>query len=188
MKNNLQTVAALLRLQARRMTVPEARSALEEAERRVGSIALVHETLSQSIDESVDFDDIVDRLRSALADVGSTGAEVTTTRVGSFGTLPGEVATTLAMVLTELLQNAAEHGFSGGAGHVEVVAERTPQRVAMVVVDDGVGLPAGFDAATSTSLGLSIVRTLVESELGGRLRVAPGEGGGSRFEVTFPLS
>ena len=187
-KNNLQTVAALLRLQARRMTVPEAKAALEEAVRRVGSIALVHETLSQSIDESVDFDDIVDRLRSTLADVGSTAAEISTARSGDFGTLPGEVATPLAMVLTELLQNAAEHGFAGGVGHVEVVARRTPDRLSMIVVDDGVGLPAGFDAATSTSLGLSIVRTLVESELGGQLRVGPGEDGGSRFEVSFPLS
>src|SRR5690606_33196007 len=124
----------------------------------------------------------VDRLRSTLADVGSTGAEVTTSRSGCFGTLPGEVATPLAMVLTELLQNAAEHGFAGGVGHVEVVADRSPGLLRMSVVDDGVGLPAGFDVSTSTSLGLSIVRTLVESELGGELAVGPADDGGTRVE------
>ena len=117
-KNNLQTVAALLRLQARRMQVPEARAALEEAVRRVGSIALVHETLSQSLDEHVDFDEIADRLRTTVADVSSGVASssgvITSSRTGSFGTVPGEVATALAMVLTELVQNAAEHAFPDG--------------------------------------------------------------------------
>ena len=121
-KNNLQTVAALLRLQARRMQVPEARAALEEAVRRVGSIALVHETLSQSLDEHVDFDEIADRLRTTVADVSSGVASsagvITSSRTGSFGTVPGEVATALAMVLTELVQNAAEHAFPTGPGHV----------------------------------------------------------------------
>src|SRR5690242_20990788 len=60
-KNNLQTVAALLRLQARRVDAPEAKLALQESVRRVASIALVHETLSMSSDEAVDFDSIVDR-------------------------------------------------------------------------------------------------------------------------------
>src|SRR3954466_9894263 len=70
-KNNLQTVAALLRLQARRLTVPEGREALEEAVRRVGSIAIVHETLSQAFDEYVDFDEVADRLRVMVAEVSS---------------------------------------------------------------------------------------------------------------------
>ena len=75
-KNNLQTVAALLRLQARRIDVPEGREALEEAVRRVGSIAIVHETLSQAFDEFVDFDDVADRLRVMVAEVSSRGATV----------------------------------------------------------------------------------------------------------------
>ena len=71
-KNNLQTVAALLRLQARRMDSPDAKSALEEAVRRVGSIALVHETLSQTVEENVDFDEVADRLGTMVTDVGSS--------------------------------------------------------------------------------------------------------------------
>jgi len=185
-------VAALLRLQARRMSVPEARTALEEAVRRVGSIALVHETLSQSIDESVDFDEIADRLRLMVVDVGSTGQAPTSTRVGTFGVVPGEVATPLAMVLTELLQNATEHAFDGGPGHITVTARRTPaeggQRLRVEVLDDGHGLPAGFDLGRSQSLGLAIVRTLVESELGGGITLGPAEPSGTSVVVDVPLS
>ena len=186
-KNNLQTVAALLRLQARRIDVPEGRHALEEAVRRVGSIAIVHETLSQSFDEFVDFDDVADRLRLMVAEVSSHGADVRTVREGSFGTLTAEVATPLAMVLTEVLQNAVEHGFGGGAGRITVGASRSGSLLRVRVDDDGGGLPPGFDVEGSTSLGLSIVHTLVTSELGGRLSVGAGPEGGTRVSIEVPL-
>jgi two-component sensor histidine kinase len=169
-KNNLQTVAALLRLQGRRMELPEARAALEEAERRIGSIALVHETLSQSFGDVVDFDEIADRLlRTVLAvsDEASGAGRVRAERIGSFGDLPGEVATPLAMVLTELIQNAAEHAFDQRGGTLTIAVNRIRDRVRLRVSDDGVGLPADFDPAAS--LGLSIVTTLVEGELHGEL-------------------
>jgi len=168
-KNNLQTVAALLRLQARRLAVPEARAALEESVRRVSSIALVHETLSQTLEESVAFDEVADRIIDMVGDVSILGSRVVITRSGSFGVLPAAVATSLAMVLTELLQNAVEHGFGGGAGTVSVTAEGRSDGLRLRVRDDGVGLPAGFDLALSNRLGLSIVRTLVHTELGGTL-------------------
>ncbi|MGH3371862.1 MAG: sensor histidine kinase, partial [Nocardioidaceae bacterium] len=107
-KNNLQTVAALLRLQARRIEVPEGREALEEAVRRVGSIAIVHETLSQSVEDHVSFDEVADRLGAMVGEVGAVGGRVRVRREGSFGVLPSDVATALAMVLTEVLQNAVE--------------------------------------------------------------------------------
>ncbi len=191
-KNNLQTVAALLRLQARRMREPEGRAALEEAVRRVGSIALVHETLSQSFDETVDFDEVADRLRQMVAEVGAQAGEVTTLREGAFGTVPSETATPLAMVLTELMQNALEHGFgqdgAGGQGGrwVKLSAQRLVGRLHVTVEDNGRGLPDGFDPDTSTSLGLSIVRTLVESELEGMLEMGPRPGGGTRVAVDLP--
>ena len=112
-KNNLQTVAALLRLQARRIGQPEAKAALEEAVRRVGSIAIVHETLSQAVEEDVEFDEIADRLGRMVTDVGAFAGRVRVLRDGSFGVLPSETATALAMVLTEILQNAVEHGYPG---------------------------------------------------------------------------
>ena len=116
-KNNLQTVAALLRLQARRLSAPEARAALEEAVRRVGSIAIVHETLSHAPEEIVDFDDIADRVAMMAGEVSSPEVRVTPKITGQFGMLPSSVATPLAMVLTELLQNALQHGFGASAPH-----------------------------------------------------------------------
>ncbi|MDN5745486.1 MAG: PAS domain-containing sensor histidine kinase, partial [Nocardioidaceae bacterium] len=187
-KNNLQTVAALLRLQARRIDSAEAAGALEEAVRRVGSIAIVHEILSQAVEETVAFDDIADRLARLVTDVGSTTGQVGVSRQGSFGALPSEIATPLAMVLMELMQNAAEHGYQGGAiGKIVLSAERGSEGLEITVTDDGSGLPAGFDLDATTSLGLSIVRTLVVSELGGQLSLGHAPGGGTRAGINLPL-
>jgi two-component sensor histidine kinase len=191
-KNNLQTVAALLRLQARRMQEPGARIALEEAVRRVGSIAIVHETLSQEVLDEVAFDEIADRLGAMVTDVGAgpdgAGDRPLVRRKGTFGLLPNETATALAMVLTELLQNAVEHGFpSGSAGSIVVEPERLAGRLRVTVDDDGVGLPDGFDPDASLTLGLSIVRTLVESELGGLLELRASPSSGARVVVDVPL-
>jgi len=188
-KNNLQTVAALLRLQARRLDVPEGRLALEEAVRRVGAIAVVHETLSQNFDEWVDFDVVCDQLTRLVTDVGTPDTAVTTRREGSFAMISSDVATPLAMVLTELLQNAVEHGFvEQPQGAITLEVWRTGPALTCQVVDDGVGLPEDFDLDTSPSLGLSIVKTLV-SELGGTVSIAStsGESGGSGTTATVNL-
>ena len=184
-KNNLQTVAALLRLQARRVEAPEARAALDESVRRVSSIAVVHETLSGTLDEAVSFDDVADRIAGMVAEVTAASATVTVGRTGTFGVLPAEVATPLAMVLTELLQNAVEHGFAGvaRAGAVEIEVARSEHELAMSVRDDGRGLPDGFRLDGSDRLGLQIVRTLVESELGGSLSIGAADGGGTVASV-----
>jgi two-component system, sensor histidine kinase PdtaS len=186
-KNNLQTVAALLRMQARRTELPEARGALEEAVRRVGSIALVHELLSTTPDESVPFDQVADRVLSMVAEVSSSEGGVRPTRTGSFGVVPAEVATPLAVALSELVQNAVEHGLGGGAGTLEVHAEREGTRLQVEVLDDGVGLPELFDPATSDRLGLQIVRTLVEGEMGGRLLVERRQEGGTRAAIEISV-
>ncbi len=188
-KNNLQTVAALLRLQARRVAVPEARLALEESMRRVSSIALVHETLSVSVDEAVDFDEIVDRLLVMLSDVTDSGARIEMKRVGSFGDVPAELATALVLVLTELAQNAIEHAFpAGSGGRVEVSAERARGLLTMTIRDDGVGLPADFTSEKSDRLGLQIVRTLVAAELGGSVEFrSHDDGSGTAAMVSMAL-
>ena len=188
-KNNLQTVAALLRLQARRVSVPEARVALEESMRRVASIALVHETLSVSVDEEVDFDHVVDRLLGMLADVMGSAGQISVRRDGTFGEIPAEVATALVLVLTELVQNALEHAFPDGAqGTVQVSAQRSRGTLTLSVDDDGAGLPADFNPDGGDRLGLQIVRTLVSAELDGavdyRRRV---DGPGTSAVVTMPM-
>ncbi len=191
-KNNLQTVAALLRLQARRLGAPEARAALEEAVRRVGSIAIVHETLSHTPEEIVDFDDIAERVVAMAAEVSAPEARVVPAVSGRFGLLPAAVATPLALVLTELLQNALQHGLAQwphptSAGSLRVKADRAPARLTVSVEDNGVGLPQGFTVDNSTSLGLQIVRTLVVSELGGHLEISPRAEGGTTVLVDLPL-
>lgn len=185
-KNNLQTVAALLRLQARRIDAGPGREALAEAVRRVGAIAVVHETLSQSYEEAVAFDAVADQLLALVNEVGAHAGEVRLSRHGSFGVVPSAVATPLAMVLTEVLQNAMEHGFPAGRpGTVEVRAAQERGRLTVRVLDDGIGLPEGFDPEAGGSLGLSIVRTLV-AELGGTLRIGPVPRG-SGTEVAFEV-
>ena len=197
-KNNLQTVAALLRLQARRMSEPQARAALDEAVRRVGSIAVVHETLSLTPDEIVDFDGIAERVVTMAVEVSAPEPGITPRLSGTFGRLPSSVATPLAMVLTELLQNALQHGLGPGppgrpapgiqpAGTLEVTARRRPGKLTVMVADDGAGLPEGFDLTAATSLGLQIVRTLVVSELGGSLSVTGRPGGGTLAVVDLPV-
>jgi two-component system, sensor histidine kinase PdtaS len=171
-KNNLQTVAALLRLQARRMTEPAARAALEESVRRVASIAVVHETLAGSREDVVAVDDVLDQVLPMLGDLTSVGPAARTRRTGSFGELPAAAATPPVLAVTELLHNAAEHAFPDGEpGSIELVAERQGDDLVVRVRDNGRGLPEGFDSATSEGLGLQIVRTLVMSELGGSLEM-----------------
>jgi two-component sensor histidine kinase len=191
-KNNLQTVAALLRLQARRMDVPEARAALEEAMRRVATIALVHESLSQTLDEEVEFDDMVGRALRLAADVASADTSVRTVRTGSFGLVPAEDATPLALILTELVTNAVEHGLAKqDTGTVEVAVEREGSALRIVVADDGVGMPDGDVAragkAAKSGLGTQIVRTLVTNELGGTIEWSPRPGGGTQVVLALVL-
>jgi two-component sensor histidine kinase len=182
-KNNLQTVAALLRLQARRLPADaEGRGALEEAVRRVGAIALVHQTLSQGLDETVIFDDIAAQSLAMLIEVARHGEKVHVQRTGSFGLLRAEDATPLALVLTELVTNAVEHGLRGGAGTVQLDAMREldgdDRDVLRVVVgDDGAGLPATFDP-TASGLGTQIVQALVR-DLRGSIGWSTRAGGGT---------
>ncbi|MCA1692771.1 MAG: sensor histidine kinase [Actinobacteria bacterium] len=189
-KNNLQTISSLLRLQARRLESPEAQQAIEDAVARIRSIALVHETLSASTGASqeVDFDDIV---RPLVRWVGegllSPDRRVRLLVEGEAGALRAEVATPLSVVLTELLQNAVRHGFpedgAHGGGTVRVSLDNDGIRLLLRVVDDGVGFPEGL--AGASGLGLTIVRTLV-AELGGELTIESA--GGACFELAIPLT
>jgi two-component sensor histidine kinase len=188
-KNNLQTVAALLRLQARRVGVPAARDALEESVRRVASIALVHETLSMSSDEVVEFDGIVDRVAAAATEVAAPESRVSLRREGTFGVLPAEIATPLVMVLNELLQNAVEHAFTpGSTGEVVVAAHRQRRELQVTVADTGRGLPPGFDLDSSERLGLQIVRTLATGELRGSIELRPRPSGGTEAVLIVPIT
>ncbi len=186
-KNNLQTVAALLRLQSRRMHTEEAKLALKNAMARVQSIAVVHELLSQTYDEQVEFDDVADRILDMVGDVASTTGEVQARREGSFGLVPARVATSLSLIITELCQNAIEHGLSSSSGSVVVRPWVDDEMMTVAVIDDGKGLPDGFELLNTNSLGLSIVSTLV-ADLDGRFDVFDNpQGHGTTARIVLPL-
>lgn len=189
-KNNLQTVSALLRLQSRRVEDLKARGSLDEAVRRISSIALVHETLSASGKDQVDFDSVVDSLISHAVDLalrtpGST-ADATVKRLGSIGALDPKVATPLSLIITELIANAIEHGLTTKGSHVDVIFSRTGSSCTVKVEDDGIGLPNDFDLKNSSNLGLQIVRTLTESELNGTLEIS-SSGKGTTAQLRFEI-
>ncbi len=182
-KNNLQTISSLLRLQGRRLSEPTAKAAIEESVRRIRSIAVVHEILSRDAGDDVDFDEVV-RPLVHMVEEGLASAE-RPVRVHVRGHAPvvaSPTATALAVVLTELLQNVVEHAVPAGMDaalhdgppgdrkvEVQVELGGSAQRMSLSVTDDGIGLPDGFDPLTTANLGLSIVHGLVTSELGGTI-------------------
>jgi two-component sensor histidine kinase len=193
-KNNLQTVAALLRLQARRTTNAEGREALIESVRRVSSIALVHDALSMSVDEEVNLDEVIDRILPIMNDVATVDTPIRINRAGMLGVLDSDRATALVMVITELVQNAIEHAFGQatcesavGGGSVTIRAERSARWLDVVVHDNGRGLPDGFSIEQSDRLGLQIVRTLVSAELDASLQMQDAPEGGTDVVLRVPI-
>jgi two-component system, sensor histidine kinase PdtaS len=211
-KNNLQTISSLLSLQARRVGDRAARVALHESERRVRSIALVHEILSRDPSDQVPFSEIVGSLVQMAEDSVVSSQPIVISVNGDLGDVAADVATPLAVAVAELLQNAVEHAFDPGAaggedgaaglegaggaagyapvGHVDLTMSHADSHLCVEVRDDGLGLPEGFDIEGTTSLGLSIVRDLVVSQLEGTLSmvsVPPAQGGGTRAEISVPV-
>ena len=168
-KNNLQTVSALLRLQSRRVVDETAKLALEEAVRRVASIAIVHETLSNSSTESVAFDEVYDRIVHNAIELSTHKIRIK--KLGTFGTFDSQVATPLALVITELIHNALEHGLANSGENLRIEIERTAKDCEVKIIDDGVGLPTDFNWDQSSNLGLQIVKTLTENELKGSIQL-----------------
>ncbi len=207
-KNNLQTISSLLSLQARRVSGSEGRSALLEAERRVRSIALVHEVLSREPNDQVPFDDIVTSLVAMAHDSVVTEQSVEIVVEGDLGEVGAEIATPLAVALAELLQNAVEHAFAlpdaaeevDGhwvirheelIGRVHLGLRHDDEGIEVVITDNGRGLPEDFSIQTTTSLGLSIVRDLLQSQLGGTIEMLSTSaelGGGTVVRFTVPLN
>ena len=185
-KNNLQTVASLLRIQARRTHNDVARDALGQAMRRVAAIAVVHDTLSEGLSQNVDFDAVFDRVLLLVAEVASShNTTVHPKFTGSFGILPSEYATPLALALTELVTNAVEHGLAGRNGEVVISAKRNDKELRVRVRDNGVGLPEGQVGA---GLGTQIVRTLIQGELGGTIDWHTLVGSGTEVTIDIPLT
>jgi two-component sensor histidine kinase len=185
-KNNLQTVSALLRLQSRRIEDPAAAAALDEAVRRIASIAVVHETLSNSTQTTVAFDEVLSSLVTHALELSPRMGELTIERNGEIGSLESRVATPLSLVVTELIHNALEHGLYKSGTKLRIELQRYSNEGLVTISDDGVGLPEGFDLVTSSNLGLQIVRTLTENELKGELKLESTDKG-TQAKLRFPL-
>ena len=169
-KNNLQTVSALLRLQSRRIEDPAASAAINEAVRRVASIALVHETLSAGVKDLVDFDEIIEKITLSAIELSARSGEIRFERIGESGPLPSMTATPLALVVTELVHNALEHGLAISGSQLSIETLRSGDQLTVSVSDDGAGLDPDFSLETNPNLGLQIVKTLTENELSGELK------------------
>ncbi len=190
-KNNLQTVSSLLRLQGRRVEVPEAKAAIEESVRRIRSIALVHEILAQDGGDDVGLDDVVKPIVAMVQEaLVAPDRPIRFRVVGDGPNLPAATASSLAVILTELLQNAVEHGFPPGSvgGQITVELALFPDELIIRVHDDGVGLGESFDLDTSAGLGLTIVRTLASGEMAGEVTMKPGRGGGTTAQLRVSLA
>jgi two-component sensor histidine kinase len=197
-KNNLQTISSLLRLQARRSDIAETRTALLEAERRIRSIAVVHEVLSREPGEEVVFDEIVRSLVLLVEDTVLALHPVEIVVNGELGVLSTDLATPLAVALAELLTNAVEHAFVDFGGehnqHVGIVTLNLYQEDGNAIAeirDNGRGLGEDFSLEVPTSLGLSIVRDIIRAQLHGTIEmksVAADEGGGTYVRVAVPTT
>lgn len=216
-KNSLQAVSAVLRMQSRRTSNEETRRGFAEAMRRLDAVSMVHETLSHTPEGPVDFDEHFSRQIRAIAELAGTGQRIRTRLDGSFGQIPGHQVTPMALVLNELLSNAVEHGLSGRDGTIEITARRRALRkpgdkvhgpdgralpsteLVVTVADDGVGLEASMPPGTWSArddgagrsepggLGSLIVRNLVLGELDGEISWRPGDDSGTVIEMTVLL-
>jgi two-component sensor histidine kinase len=173
-KNNLQTVAMLMRLQLAEAEGLDGRQALLNSIHRVHTIAAVHETLSERGFHLVDVRDVLQRVVAMAATLSEPGRAITVAVEGEAEQLPTRAATSLALVVNELIQNAVEHAFPGRTeGRVQVTLARAPGALLVTVADDGQGLAPGY----RPGLGMDIVEALVRTDLQGELSYSRGERG-----------
>jgi len=187
-KNNLQTVGSLLRLQARRSGNSEVQESLLEADRRINTIAIVHESLSHSTEEKIDFDEILQKVILMLNELNSSLKDLSETKIlkkGEVGFLKAEIATPLAMALVEVLQNALEHGQPTQLP-VELIINKEIDKLSIQVKDHGPGL-MNTDSLKE-SLGLDIVKTLIQEELQGILEFTANQPTGLSINIVIDLN
>lgn len=187
-KNNLQTIVSLLRLQERRTESSEAKSILRDCIGRVNSIAVVHEYLSQQGDGMIDVGKVAKSIYQALVSSMLNSDFVLETDFATDNVLlPSEKATSIALILNELLQNAIEHAFAGRTnGKLTVRFNDSGSCYELLIADNGVGLPPDFSWQQSSSLGLKIIKTMAEADLKGSFALVPLADGGVQASVIIP--
>jgi two-component system, sensor histidine kinase PdtaS len=185
-KNNLQTIAAVLRMQARRAAESSTQQALQEAINRILSVAVIHEFLSLDESQTINVRDVCQRIVAQTRQALVPGQLIDFTVEGPVIYLPSQQATACALVINELIQNALEHGFAHKKrGAIRVTLTDTGDSAQIEIWDDGDPLPDDFSLDVPTSLGLQIVRTLVQGDLHGQVKLENG-GSGVTAQVSFP--
>jgi two-component sensor histidine kinase len=186
-KNNMQTIASLLRLQSRRAESDEVRRALQEGINRILSVAVIHEFLAHQDARVINIRDVSQRIINQVREgVLDNECRIRLDLQGPNIYLPTQPATVCALVINELLQNALEHGYDRqDVGTVTVNLHDNGDLITIAVEDDGLGLPGDFHLEQSNSLGLHIVKTLAEGDLKGNFELRGRDKGVSAI-VTFP--
>jgi two-component sensor histidine kinase len=190
-KNNLQTVSSLLRLQMRRTRLPEVEQVYRDSINRINSIAVIHEMLAFEGTDSIPFRDVVDRIvKNVIASTARPEQQLQAQLIGDPVDLPSDKATTMALIVNELIQNAVIHGFEGCMqGKITIEFHRSPAALRVTVTDNG----KGFDPEAMRTdgahnrLGLKIVEMLVGDNLNGQLTIHSNESGSS-LSIEFPLA
>jgi two-component sensor histidine kinase len=184
-KNNLQTVASLMRIQMRRTTSDEAKEALEQAIRRVSAIALVHNTLAEGFSDEVNFDEVFESSMRLVGELATDSSRDIKLRIdGKFGQLDSGLATPLAVALTEVVTNAASHGLGEHGGSILITPRQTAKQLTIEVEDNGVGFEKD---AIGKGLGTQIIRTLIEGELRGKISWFSPKDGGTKVAISIPI-
>ena len=189
-KNNLQMVTSVLRLQSRRAKDPGVKEALRDAQARIGVIAAIHDSLSLEGATSIDFDVLIESLFGLIHD---DSVELETEMQGSIGTVTSRIATPMAMAVSELIHNSVKHA---QATKIWVKAKREVGQLAVSVSDNGIGAtssPMKLSEFPTCGLGLTIVSDLIVGELNGQVEIEPSEfiegvGNGTTVRITVPLS
>jgi two-component sensor histidine kinase len=184
-KNNLQTVASLMRIQMRRTTSDEAKEALEQAIRRVSAIALVHNTLAEGFSDEVNFDEVFESSMRLVGELATDSSREIKLRIeGKFGQLDSGLATPLAVALTEVVTNAASHGLGEHGGSILITPRQTAKQLTIEVEDNGVGFEKD---AIGKGLGIQIIKTLIEGELRGKISWFSPKDGGTKVAISIPI-
>ena len=190
-KNNLQTIASLLRMQMRRTDSPEAKAVLNESLNRILSISLVHETLSYHNEETIDVSDVIQKLLNLLTQsMSGADCHIRTSFDGDSLIMSSGEATSLALVLNELITNAIVHGFEGYAeGHIRITLCKDNGQAVISINDDGIGIELSQgEQGSRKHLGLAIVQTLVEKDLHGTIAFTKATPKGTNVVIQFPYT
>ncbi|WP_239614999.1 sensor histidine kinase [Cohnella mopanensis] len=186
-KNNLQTVSSLLRLQMRRTKHEEVAAIYRDSMDRINSIAVIHEMLAYDGSDSIDFNEVIDRIsKNILTSSVKPDQFVQIKLDGDELTLPSEMATTLALVVNELIHNSVQHAFANRpSGEIGITIRVRAQVTELQVADNGTGITTASYQQERTHLGLKIAEMLVEENLDGNISIASDERG-TRVRITFP--